>query len=43
MWALELNKKPHHLFGVRLYEKEFDYIVWEKLKIKKLELRHEKK
>ena len=30
---LELNKKPHHWFGARLYEKEIDYIV-EKKKIK---------
>jgi len=32
---LELNKKPHHWFGAWLYEKEIDYIVWEKIKIKK--------
>jgi hypothetical protein len=32
---LELNKKPHHWFGARLYEKEIDYIVSKKMKIKK--------
>jgi hypothetical protein len=30
---LELNKKPHHWFGARLYRKKIDYIVWEKIKI----------
>jgi len=40
---LELNKKSHHWFGAPLYEKEFNYIVWEKLKIKRPELKHENK
>jgi len=39
---LELNKKPHHWFGAWLYEKEIDYIVWKKIKIKWPKLKQEK-
>jgi hypothetical protein len=31
---LELNKKQHHWFGARLYEKKIDYIVFIKNKNK---------